>query len=103
MNTKTTENENKIPIITGLVTTAAVNTKVTDVESKIPDITNLANKADINTKATEIENKRPNTSRFVTTPEFNKLKKVSFDEKMKEAEYSLANKTEVKNAIKFRK
>ena len=31
---KTTEIENKIPSVTGLVTTATLNTKVTDIEIK---------------------------------------------------------------------
>ena len=36
-------------------------------------------------KATEIENKTTKTSGFVTAPEFNRLTKISFDARMKEA------------------
>ena len=44
-NTKITGIENKIPSVTGLVTTAALNTKATEIEYKISDINNLAAKA----------------------------------------------------------
>ena len=35
----------------------------------------------------------------MTTPEFNRLTKTSFNERMKEAEMSLISKTEVKNML----
>ena len=53
--TKITDIENKIPSVTGLVTTAALNTVVTKIKKKIPDKNNRATKAGLNTKATDIE------------------------------------------------
>ena len=44
-NTKITEIESTMPIITDLVTTAARNTKSARTESKMSDVTNLATKA----------------------------------------------------------
>ena len=61
--------------------------------NEIPDITNLATKAALNTKATEIKNKIRDTAGFITTLEFNKLTKLSFHARMKQAR-SLANKLE---------
>ena len=55
--TKATEVESKIPNITNLPRKAALNSKLEEIESKISDITNLANKVDLNTKVIEIENK----------------------------------------------
>ena len=66
---------------------------------KIPDITNLAIKVALNTKATIIENKIPNTTGFITTPKFNRLIKVSFDARMKEAVKILARKSQVDNSF----
>ena len=59
--TKTAEIENKIPSVTGLVTTAALNTKATatEIENKILDITNLATKTFLITKLTQVESKIP--------------------------------------------
>ena len=48
--TKITEIENKIPSVTGLVTTAALNAKTTEIKNKIPNLTNLAAKDALNTK-----------------------------------------------------
>ena len=101
-NTEITDIENKIPSITGLVTTTALNAR----DIQIPDITNLATKADLlkintalNTKTAETENKIPDTSHFINTPEFNRLTKISFDARMKEVEKSHASKSEVSNAL----
>ena len=54
-NTKSTEIENKIPSITGLVTTTALNATATYTKNKIPDIITLATKAALNAKAAAIE------------------------------------------------
>ena len=96
-----TEIENKIPSVTGLVTTAnnlatkeALNTKATDVKSKTPGITNLATKAALNTKTTDIENKTTDATSFIITPELNRLTKISFDAKIKEAAKSLASESQ---------
>ena len=95
-NTKIAEIKNKIPSVTGLVTTVVLNTKaiqnenkifdftnLTAKQNKLPDITNTDNKATLNTKDTEIENKVSDTTGFITTPKFNRLTKISFDEKKK--------------------
>ena len=49
-----------------------------------------------------MENEIPNTSSFITTPDFNRLTKISLEEKMEDAENSLMRKTEVKNALDLR-
>ena len=54
-------------------------------ESKIPDITNMATKAALSTTTTEIVNKVPGTTSFITTPDFNRLTKISFDTKMEDS------------------
>ena len=87
--TKVTEIENNIPD----------NAKAADVKSKTPGITKVATKAILNTKAAEIENKIPDDTGFTTTPEFNKLRKIGFDARMKEATKSLAIKSRVDNAL----
>ena len=58
---------------------ADFNMKNTNIEDKIPVIVNLSTKPAINTKATEIENKLSGATRFITTPEFNRLRKLSFN------------------------
>ena len=55
MNTKISEVENKIPDVSGLVTTTLLNTKIGDVENKIPDASGLAMTTDYNTKIKDIE------------------------------------------------
>ena len=60
--------DNKVPDVTNLATTAALITKVNEVKSKIPNITNLAT-----TALTAVENNIPDHSKYITTPEFNKL------------------------------
>ena len=92
---KISEIESNVPIVTRLVTTAALNAKATKIESEISDITNLTSKAAgntkakvienqirdiinpatktaLNTRATEIENKISDTTSFIITPESNK-------------------------------
>ena len=54
------------------------------------DISNT--KATLNTEVTEIENKVPDTTGFITTPEFNRLTKISFGAKMKQAAKILVSK-----------
>ena len=73
-----------------------LNTKTTEIESKIPDITYLATKAALNIKAIEIRNKITDISNF---EELNRLTKISFDARLKEAEKILASKTKVNNAL----
>ena len=109
--TKITESENKITSFTGFVTTSVLNTKATETVNKIPDVTNLATEAALNTKAAEaeskirditllttkaaqiqaieIESRISDTTRFLTTPEFNRLTKISFDTKWKKQQIAL--------------
>ena len=47
----------------------------------------------------KIEKKIPDTTSFTTTPEFNRLTKLSFDVSMKEAVKSLASKSQVDTAL----
>ena len=93
LNKKATEIKNKIPSITNLATKAAVNTKTIEVESEIPDITILTTKVALNTKSIEIEKKPSDATGFITTPEFNRLTKISCDKKMKKASKGLASKS----------
>ena len=46
----------------------------------------------MNKKATTIETKIPDTTGFITTPEFNRLAKINFDARTKQAAKSLASK-----------
>lgn len=62
-------------------------------------ITNLVTEAALSTKVTEIENKIPDTADLISTPEFNRLTKISFDVKMRGAVKNLANKSQTDNAI----
>ena len=41
---KPAEIKNKMPSVTGLVTTTVMNTKATEIQNKIPDITNMTTK-----------------------------------------------------------
>ena len=55
--------------ITNLATTAALNAKINEVKNKIPNITNLATAFALAT----VENKLPDHSKYIATPEFNRL------------------------------
>ena len=70
-NAKITEEEGKIPSITGLAT----NSALTAIKNKIPDVSSLVKKTDYNTKISEIENKvnNHNYDKYITTPEFNTM------------------------------
>ena len=69
------------------------------IEHKISDVTDLATKDALNTKTAEIEDKIPNTTGFTTTLPHNRLAKISFDARMKEAEKNIATKVQVTDAI----
>ena len=99
LKTKATKIKNKIPGITNLAPKAALNEKAAEVETKIPEITNLATKAVLNTKAKEIENKILDDTGLFTTQEFSRLRKISFEGKMKEAAKSLASRSRVDTAF----
>ena len=66
---------------------------------KIPNIASLAAEAALNTKAAEIENKIRDSTGFITTPQFNRLVKIRFDARMKEAAKNLASYSQVNNAL----
>ena len=68
-NAKIKDIKDNIPDITNLATTAVLNAKVNEVKNKRPDITNLST----TTTLTAVENKIPDHSKYITTPEFNKL------------------------------
>ena len=55
--------------------------------------------AGLNAKATKIGSKKHDTASFITTQEFNRLTKISFDAKMKEAAKILASKSKVDHAL----
>ena len=99
LNTRATDIENIIPDITNLATNAALITKAAKVESNIPEITNLPNKAALNTKAAEIKSKMLVTAGFTTMPEFYRLTKINFGERIKKAGKSFASKSQVDNTL----
>ena len=70
----------KIPSITKLVTNASLNAKVNEVKGIIPNITNLAT----NTALAAVENKIPGHSKYITIPEFNKLRAENFTARLKQ-------------------
>ena len=75
LNAKINEVKNEIPSITNLATTAALNAKINEFENKTPSITNLAITI---TALTAFENKIPHYSKYITTPEFNRLRAENF-------------------------
>ena len=99
LNRKVIEIGNKIRNITSLVTEAALNTKAAEFESKILDITNLTTEAALNKTAAETKNKVHDTTGVITTPEFNRLMKIRFDARKKEAAKRLASYSQVNNAF----
>ena len=78
---KVSELVNKIPSISGLVTTFAL----TEVENKIPSISNLVKKTDYDKKLSELEKKLTDHKhdQYITTPELNKLTQKNLIAKIK--------------------
>ena len=68
-NAKIENIEDKIPDITNLATNTTLNTKINEVKNKIPNITNLAT----TTALTAVDIKMSYHSKYITTPEFDKL------------------------------
>ena len=65
---------------------ASLNTKTAEVEDRIPYVTNPVTNATLNTKATkEIENKISDITGFITILELNRLIKIGFGARKKEA------------------
>ena len=84
-----------MPSKTNLAPTAALNAKINEIENKISNITNLATTA---TTLTAVENKIPDDSKYVTTPEFNKLTAENFVARLAQA--NLASKNGISNFVK---
>ena len=74
--------ENKIPGITGLVTTAALDANLQKLKTKYQILLIQLPKL---LKAAQIDNKIPDNSHFINTQGFNRLTKINFDVRLKEA------------------
>ena len=83
----------KIPSITKLATTAAL----TIVENKIPTISNLVKKLAITQKLMKSVTVH-NHDKYITTPEFNKLKAENLDARLAQA--NVASKSDIVNFVK---
>ena len=94
LNAKINEVKNEIPSITNLPTTPALNAKINEMKNKIPNITNFAT----TTALTDLENKIPDHSKYITTPEFNKLTAEIFAARLAQA--NLASKNNIDNFVK---
>ena len=93
-NAKIKDIEDKIRDITNLVTNASFNAKKYEVKNEAPSITNLAT----TTAFTAVENKIPDHSKYITTPEFNKVAAKNFASRL--AQVNLASKTDIANLVK---
>ena len=80
----------EIPSISGLVTTSTL----TAVENKIPIVGNSVKKTSYDTKNSELEKKPTdhNHDKYITTPEFNKLRAENFAARLAQA--NLITKTD---------
>ena len=68
------------------MTTTVLNTNLTEFEgTKIPDTSNLKTTIVLNTKSSEVENKIPDHNKYITSPEFNKLKVERFTARLYQA------------------
>ena len=85
MSEKITEIRNKIPSITGLVTTNALNAKVTNIANKVSNTNSLVKKNDYNTNIKDIKNKIQNHYKYITITEFDKFPGEKFQIKSKHA------------------
>ena len=82
-NSKINEIKNEILSVNNLATTPTLNAKINKVKNKIPKITNLATTTALNA----VENKIPHYSKYITTPEFNKLTAENFSARLAKANY----------------
>ena len=64
---------------------------------KTADTSSLVEKSDYNTKIGEIEKNAPDHSKYITTPEFNKIAAVNFAARLAEAK--LATKNDIANFV----
>ena len=118
-NAKIKNSEDKLPDITNLASNASPNAKInevkgemnsitnlvtaavlTTVENKVANVSNLVRKTDYNPKINEIEEKNidhDHSSKYITTPEFNKLTVEYFAARLKQA--SFASKRDMINFV----
>ena len=98
-NAQISELENKIPSISGLVTTFAL----TAVENEIPSARNLVTKIDYDTKISELEKKLTDHKhdKYITTPEFNKLTAENFVARLAQASLMTKTDFDAKLSIRF--
>ena len=61
---------NKIPDVSGLVTTAVLNTKIGEVENNIPDVSGLVITAVLIRKTSKVDNKIPDVSSLVKKTDY---------------------------------
>ena len=95
LNAKISEVEYETPNITNLATNASLNGKINKAKNKIVSITNLAT---TNTAPTAVENKISDHSKYIFTPEVNKLTVENFNAILKQA--NLATKDNNNNKKK---
>ena len=83
-----------LPYITNLATDKILNAKINEVKNEIPSINNFATTAAF----TVVENKILHHSKYITTPEFNKLTAENLTAILKQA--NLANKGDITDFVK---
>ena len=81
LNAKLYGVKSEIHSITNSATTAALNAKINGVKTKISNITNLTT----TTALTAVENKISDHSKYITTPDFNKLTAENFAARLAQA------------------
>ena len=86
-NVKIKNIADKIPDITNLAANTTLNAKINEFENKTPSITNLATTT-TTTALTAVENKIPHYSKYITTPEFNRLRAENFTERLNLANFA---------------
>ena len=77
--------------MSGLVTTTVLNTKNSENENKIPNTRGLVTTTALNTKISKVKNKIPNHDKYITISEFNKITAEDFTARLKQA--NLVTKT----------
>ena len=83
-----------MPDIANLATNTTLNAKISEAKNKIPSITNVVTI----TALPAVKNKIPDHSKYITSPEFNKLTAENFTATLKEA--SLATKGDIADFVK---
>ena len=79
------------------MTTAVLNTKISEDENKIADTSSLVTTSALNRKTSEGENKIPDHAKYISTQEFNKLTAENFAGRLKQA--NLVSKTDFHNKL----